>query len=78
MNLITFTLNTKSQAKTETKKPGVLTKGWFKYIIIRPSNDSQNFEENPDFGHESTVLSSAQKNEVDDIGSVSIPDKNSF
>jgi len=28
-------------------------KGWFKYIVVRPSNDNQTFEVNHDFGIES-------------------------
>jgi len=51
MNVFYIIFNT--SLKTETKRPGVLMKGWFKYIVVIPSQNNQNFEENHDFGIES-------------------------
>jgi len=51
LNIFYIIFNT--ALKTETKRPGVLMKGWFKYIVVRPSNDNQTFEVNHDFGIES-------------------------
>lgn len=64
--------------KVQTKQPGILLKGWFKYIIIKPSADNQEFETNPEFAKESTTVSGAEREQTDDVGYVNIPDEKSF
>ena len=46
-NLNKFQSKVHSTFKLDT--PGIILKGWFKYIEITPSKESQDFEINPEF-----------------------------
>jgi len=59
---------TKALSKSTTQQPGILLKGWFKYIVIKPSADSQEFETNPEFDVEARTVSSAEKEQMDEVG----------
>jgi hypothetical protein len=53
-------------------------KGWFKYLMVRPSAPSQNFELNSEFETDSMRTSDAEREQQDDVGYINIPDANSF
>jgi len=74
--ILSIVLNTKLQ--NHISSPGVLLKGWFKYIILDPKSDKQEFETNPDFGIESKTLSKAEIAKQDEVGKIDIPDSKSF
>jgi len=74
--ILSVALSTK--LTSEVKSPGVLVKGWFKYIILDPSSDKQDFETNPDFENESRTLTKAESEMTDEVGKVDIPDNKSF
>lgn len=53
-------------------------RGWFKYVIITPSKDKQDFEVNPDYKMEFSKLSESEASMRDKVGVINIPDDHSF
>jgi len=71
-------LSVRTKTRIDTREPGILLRGWFKYLEINPSALSQDFEVNSEFAHYDTVLPTEEKMKSDKGGKLDIPDEKSF
>lgn len=53
-------------------------RGWFKYMKISASADSQDFRINPEYFKELKYITSEEAAKQDDVGPLTIPDEKSF
>jgi len=76
--IVYLLINVITNTNLKTQKPGILLKGWFKYIIITPSKTDQDFEINEEFDVEAKSLNPAEREQQDEVGFINIPDEHSF
>lgn len=53
-------------------------RGWFKYMKINASADSQAFRTNPEYFKELKQITEEEKNKSDEVGTLTVPDDKSF
>jgi len=66
------------QSKSKSSRPGILMKGWIKYMEIIPSAPSQEFFVNQEYARTLHTIAPAEKEKQDQVGYIEIPDENSF
>lgn len=75
-------LSTHNHSRVRTQMnlsiPGRVDSGWFRFILITPSKESQDFEINPEFALHNETVPSEEKAKSDDTGPLDIPDEKSF
>lgn len=75
---IKSTIKSKSQSTASTARPGILMRGWFKYMKIQAGADSQDFRTNPEYFKELKYITSDEAQKRDEVGPLTIPDDKSF
>jgi len=53
-------------------------RGWFKYMKISATADSQDFRVNPEYFKELKYITSTEASKQDEVGPLTIPDEKSF